>query len=75
MHCYECSQSDVTRDAVGFCHHCSAALCAEHACVIRDPVTTVYPLMRPTSLPKPARLLLCSTCKTALEQSPPGRAA
>jgi hypothetical protein len=75
MHCYECSKDDVTRDAVGLCHHCLAALCTEHACVVADPVTAIYPLMRPTELPKHARLLLCCTCKAALEQPWPGRAA
>jgi len=75
MHCYECLQIDVTRDAVGLCHHCSAALCAEHACLIADPVTAIYPLMLTVVLPKHARLLLCATCKAALEQSRSDRAA
>lgn len=68
MHCYECLQTNVTREAVGLCHHCSAALCAEHACVVADPVTDVYPLMRTIVLPKHARVLLCDSCKTALDQ-------
>jgi hypothetical protein len=74
MHCYECSRNDAIRDAVGLCHHCSAALCAEHARMVADPVTAIYPLMRPTVLPVHARLL-CNTCKAALEQVRPGRAA
>jgi len=69
MHCYECLQAGVTRDSIGLCHHCSAALCIEHAFVVADPVTTIYPLMRAVMLPKPARLLLCGTCKAALEQT------
>ena len=69
MHCYECLQAGVTRDAIGLCHHCSAALCTEHAFVIADPVTTIYPLMKTVVLPKRARLLLCGTCKAALEQT------
>jgi hypothetical protein len=68
MHCYECFQADVAREAVGLCHHCSVALCAEHARMVTDPVTENYPLMRTVVLPKPARLLLCDTCKAALEQ-------
>jgi hypothetical protein len=69
MHCYECLQAGVTRDAIGLCHHCSAALCTEHAFVVADPVTTIYPLMKTVVLPKRARLLLCGTCKAALEQT------
>src|SRR5450759_193771 len=57
MHCYECLQVGVTRDAIGLCHHCSAALCTEHAFVVADPVTTIYPLMKTVVLPKRARLL------------------
>ena len=69
MHCYECLQAGVTRDAIGLCHHCSAALCTEHAFVVADPVTTIYPLMKTVVLPKRARLLKCGTCKAALEQA------
>lgn len=68
MHCYECLQAGETRDAVGLCHHCSAAMCEEHICAVDDPVTYIYPLMRTVVLPKKARLLLCSTCRAALEQ-------
>jgi hypothetical protein len=74
MHCYECLQNDVNREAVGLCHHCSAALCAEHICVVDDPVIDVRPLIRTIVLPKRARLLLCSTCKAALEQPRSGQA-
>ena len=48
---------------LGLCHHCSAALCKEHICVVDDPVTAGVPLVRTIVLPKKARLLLCSTCK------------
>ena len=68
MLCYECLQNNVTREAVGLCHHCSAALCAEHICAVDDPVTAILPLMRTVVLPKKARLLLCRTCKAALQQ-------
>jgi len=68
VHCYECLRVGETRDAVGLCHHCSAALCAEHICAVADPVTAIYPLVRTLVLPKKARLLLCGTCKAALEQ-------
>ncbi len=68
MSCYECLRAGIVRDAVGLCHHCSAALCTEHLCVVDDPVTGCVPLVRTIVLPKKAGLLLCSTCKAALEQ-------
>ena len=68
VHCYECLRAGDNRDAVGLCHHCSAALCEEHIREVDDPVTDIYPLMRTVVLPKKARLLLCSRCKAALEQ-------
>ena len=43
MHCYECLQNDETREAVGLCHHCSAALCAEHIRAVDDPVSAMNP--------------------------------
>jgi hypothetical protein len=68
MLCYECSKAGTNREAVGLCHHCSAALCTDHACVIKDPVTTTYPLARTVVLPRRARQLLCATCLDALQQ-------
>lgn len=75
MHCYECLQAGETRDAVGLCHHCSAALCAEHIRVVDDPVIGGVPIVRTVVLPKKARLLLCGTCKAALEQPRSSEAA
>jgi hypothetical protein len=75
MQCYECLQNNLTREAVGLCHHCSAALCAEHTSVIADPVTAIYPMTLRVVLPKYARLLLCGTCKAALGQSRSNQAA
>ena len=74
MECYECLQVGIQRDASGLCHHCSAALCPEHICVIDDPVAGGVPLVRTVILPKKARLLLCGTCKAALEQPRSGHA-
>jgi len=68
MHCYECSKAGTNSEAVGLCHHCSAALCVDHACIVADPVTTTYPLNRTVVLPKSARMLLCGTCLQALRQ-------
>jgi hypothetical protein len=76
MLCYECSQSGRRSEAVGICHHCSAALCASHAQTIDDPVTARYPVARTVTLPLRARLLLCETCASALRQKPePARVA
>jgi hypothetical protein len=68
MVCYECQQVGKSRDAVALCHHCSAALCPEHALVISDPVTTQCPVCKTVVLPLRARLLLCGTCRNALQQ-------
>jgi hypothetical protein len=74
VHCYECLQAGETRDAIGICHHCSAALCAEHIYTVEDPITATEPLVRKVVLPKKARLLLCGTCKAALDQPRPSQA-
>ncbi len=68
MHCYECFEASVERDAVALCHHCSAALCAHHAIVVSDPVMAVEPLFKTVELPKHARLMFCVTCWEALTQ-------
>ena len=68
MYCYECSQADTRGEAIGICHHCSVALCQEHASMIADPVTMTALINRTVVLPKKARLLLCSTCLAALQQ-------
>jgi hypothetical protein len=68
MLCYECSKAGRSQQAIGLCHHCSAGLCADHASVIADPVTTTYPLCRTVVLPQKARQLLCATCLRALQQ-------
>lgn len=68
MHCYECSRLGQDHGAVGLCHHCSAALCSDHAHTVADPISMIYPVFRTIVLPKKARLLLCETCLTALEQ-------
>jgi hypothetical protein len=74
MLCYECAKAGKRHESVGLCHHCSAALCGDHACVVTDPIATTYPLFRTVILPKKAQLLLCGTCLSALEQVAQGRA-
>ena len=68
MICYECSQADSRHEAIGVCHHCSVGLCSEHAAMIADQVTMTALINRTVVLPKKARLLLCATCLTALQQ-------
>ena len=67
MNCYECRRQSSDRSAIGTCKHCGVALCAEHAHVIVDPIIS-HPMIRTVVLPKQARLLLCATCREALEQ-------
>ena len=68
MLCYECSRDKTRREAVGLCNHCSVALCPDHACIVNDPVTAIYPISKTVVLPKKARLLLCAICRSAYEQ-------
>lgn len=68
MQCFECFEGGAERDAIGLCHHCSAALCGHHAIMVPDPLTATEPLFKTVALPKRARVLLCSTCKQALAQ-------
>src|SRR5690348_2406618 len=68
MRCYECSQAGETTDVIGLCHHCSVALCTEHARMIQDPVLGHAPMFKEFALPKSARMLLCSTCNAAIMQ-------
>ena len=68
MLCYECSQVGRSSEAVGVCHHCSAALCSNHARTVTDPVTASYPVAMTIVLPLRARLMLCETCFSALYQ-------
>ena len=75
MQCYECSSEGMTREAIGVCHHCSAGLCAEHACFVSDPLTARHPIAQTVVLPRRARVLLCPMCKNALEQPRLGRIA
>ena len=75
MICYECELLGTRRDAAALCHHCSAALCSEHAAVLNDPVNEQYPILRVVVLPLQARLFLCNTCKQALEQTTKWNAA
>ena len=68
MECYPCLQGGVTREASGLCHHCSAALCADHIRIVEDPITLTRLLAPSIDLPRRGRMLLCDTCKAALEQ-------
>lgn len=67
MHCYECDERE-SGEVIGLCHHCSAALCRKHAMTVSEVLRTTEPLVRVVALPIPARIVLCRTCKAALEQ-------
>jgi hypothetical protein len=69
MMCYECFRKGIRREAVGLCHHCSAALCEEHAAAISRPVTRNAPISKVILMPLPARELLCPVCLPALTQT------
>jgi hypothetical protein len=68
MECYQCLQNGINRDAVGLCHHCSAALCSEHIFAVEEQLIVKHLMVPATMFSKKARLMLCGTCKIALEQ-------
>lgn len=68
MICFECYRRGQHNEAVGICHHCSVAVCADHGSVIDRPVHMQLPLVKIVSLPKSAQELLCNVCRAALEQ-------
>lgn len=69
MRCFECSRLGARSDAIAVCHHCSAALCFDHAVVADDPVHMMYPVAKMAILPVHARLILCETCNAARNQT------
>lgn len=68
MLCFECFQRGQRTEAVGVCHHCSVAVCADHGAVIPAPVHMQAPLVKVVALPKRAQKFLCNVCRAALEQ-------
>ncbi len=68
MICYECHKAATRQEAVAICHHCSAALCPEHATLLKDPMTAQYAVGKTVVLPLLARIFLCSVCREALRQ-------
>lgn len=68
MNCLECAQRGVQSPAIGVCHSCSAALCVEHAEIVAKPLEALAPVCKTITLPMRARLVLCRTCRTAMEQ-------
>jgi hypothetical protein len=70
MECYECVREGMIREAAGLCHNCSAALCIDHICEVRHPIIKSRVLAGTIVFPNRPRILLCRTCKVALEQIP-----
>ncbi|MBI4902178.1 MAG: DUF2180 family protein [Acidobacteria bacterium] len=69
MNCLECAQREVHTPAIGVCHSCSAAVCVEHAEILAKTLEASAPICKTVTLPVKARLLLCRTCRAAIEQS------
>jgi len=68
MNCMECERKSVHRTAIALCHNCSAALCVEHAEVVPKSIEMQVPVCKIVALPIAARLVLCGTCRRAIEQ-------
>ena len=69
MHCFDCGTSGMQTFAVGFCHHCGAAICPAHATVASIPIEMQVPIAKTVHLPKRGRMLLCPVCTDALAQT------
>lgn len=67
MQCFDWPQN-ASREVVAICHHCSAALCREHAVSVTENIYANEALGRAVALPRRARLILCRTCKAAFQQ-------
>jgi hypothetical protein len=70
MICYGCFREGQQKEAVGICHFCGVAVCADHGSLVERPVHTRLPLVKVVRLPKRAQELLCRVCRAALAQSP-----
>jgi hypothetical protein len=68
MICFECFRRGQRSEAVGICHHCSAAVCADHGFLLPKLLHMSVPLVKVVNLPKQAQELLCSVCRAALDQ-------
>lgn len=75
MNCMDCAQQGVSRVAVALCHHCSAALCHDHAKVIDEILERRLPIFKTEPAPRNARLVLCEVCRAAFAQTNLVRAA
>ena len=75
MLCYPCAQQGRDTPAVALCHHCSTALCRDHAHIKPTPVKaerrnkTFTAVRWEVELPLPAQTALCDVCHGALHQA------
>jgi len=65
MECFDCAAVDRQRPAVGICHDCGAAVCAEHARVVPRWLTRAAAINRVVQVEPPGRLVLCPVCEAA----------
>ena len=68
MCCMDCARAGKKSDAAALCHSCSAALCLDHALVIPRRLDRMVHVLKSKDLPIQARMILCETCKAALDQ-------
>ncbi|MCK7622385.1 DUF2180 family protein [Streptomyces sp. RS10V-4] len=68
MKCFDCARADEAVDAVGICHHCGVGVCLRHCHVGLEPGHRLSGVGQST-LARPARVLVCLTCHSALVPS------
>nr|WP_024127042.1 DUF2180 family protein [Streptomyces sp. F8]AHE39763.1 Hypothetical protein pFRL5_100c [Streptomyces sp. F8] len=65
MHCYDCQTTHHGPvPAVAVCRQCGAAVCADHARTAQETLHRAVG-MGVSTLPKAARRITCTTCRTA----------
>jgi hypothetical protein len=68
VNCLDCATNGKQTPAVGLCHSCSAALCLHHMEVVQYYLETSRPICGTAALPIAGRVILCRTCRKAVEQ-------
>lgn len=64
MNCYDCHQNNTTTPAVGICHECGVAICAQHGTKTTQQFATTLSMgliARPT-----LGILRCHPCNEAI---------
>lgn len=65
MNCLDCQDSSTQAPAIGVCHQCGAAVCAEHVVVQSKRLSCLRAVARVVVIDRPVRRVLCRACAQA----------